>query len=153
MDVYARMKDLGITLPEPPAKAGLYAQAKEFGPNLVYISGCGPAVEGQTPLGKLGADLTLEQGYNCARNAMLNVLAVLEKHIGDLNRVKNVAKILVFVASADDFYQQPQVANGASQVLIDVFGEEVGIPSRSAVGTNALPGNRPVEVEALFELK
>ena len=152
MDVYKRMKELGIELPNAPAKGGVYAQAKEFGQGLIYISGCVPTIDGKSPQGKLGAEISIEQGQECAKNAMLNVLAVLEKYIGDLNKVKNAVKILVFVAGTDEFYQHPQVANGGSQLLVDIFGEEVGAPSRSAIGVNALPGNVPVEIEALFEV-
>ena len=84
---------------------------------------------------------------------MLNILAVLQREIGDLNRVTNVVKMLAFVASDDEFYQQPQVANGASNLLGELFGQEVGIPARSAIGVNVLPGNLPVEIEAIFEFK
>ena len=152
MNVYDRMKELGISLPKPPAKGGVYAQAKEFGDGLVYISGCVPTIDGKSVHGKLGKEITIEQGQECAKNCMLNVLAVLESHIGDLNRVKNVVKILAFVAGTDEFYDHPKVANGGSQLLVDIFGEKVGVPSRSAVGVNALPGNVPVEIEALFEI-
>jgi len=152
MNVYDRMKELGISLPKPPAKGGVYAQAKEFGDGLVYISGCVPTIDGKSVHGKLGKEITIEQGQECAKNCMLNVLAVLESHIGDLNRVKNVVKILAFVAGTDEFYDHPKVANGGSQLLVDIFGEKVGLPSRSAVGVNALPGNVPVEIEALFEI-
>ena len=152
MGVYERMKELGIRLPEAPAKGGVYAPAKEFGKGLVYISGCGPAIEGKTLQGKLGAEITVEQGQKCAKDAMLNVLAVLQKKIGDLNKVKSVVKILVFVAGTNEFYQHPLVANGGSQLLIDLFGEEIGAPTRSAIGVNALPGNIPVEIEAIFEM-
>lgn len=152
MDIYERMKELGINLPKAPAKGGVYSPAKEFGTNLVYISGCGPAIDGKTLLGKLGAEITIEQGQECAKNAMLNVLAVLQNKIGDLNKVKNVVKILVLVAGTNEFYQQPQVANGGSQLLVDLFGEDVGAPTRSAIGVNALPGNIPVEIEAIFEI-
>ena len=152
MDVYKRMKELGISLPEAPAKGGVYAPAKEFGQGLIYVSGCGPASGGRTPQGKLGAEVTVEQGQECARDAMLNVLAVLQAKIGDLNKVKNVVKILVFVAGTDAFTRQPQVANGGSQLLVDLFGEEIGAPTRSAIGVNALPGNIPVEIEAIFEM-
>ena len=79
-------------------------------------------------------------------------IAALKAEIGDLDRVKSCVKILVFVASADDFYDQPAVANGATKLLGELFGEEIGIPSRSAVGMNVLPGNLPVEIEAMFEL-
>ena len=152
MGVYERMKELGIRLPEAPAKGGVYAPAKEFGKGLVYISGCGPAIEGKTLQGKLGAEITVEQGQKCAKDAMLNVLAVLQNKIGDLNKVKSVVKILVFVAGTNEFYQHPLVANGGSQLLIDLFGEEIGAPTRSAIGVNALPGNIPVEIEAIFEI-
>lgn len=153
MNVYDRMKELGIKLPKAPAKGGVYSQAKEFGEGLVYISGCGPVIDSQLIQGKLGDKLTVEQGQNYARNCMLNVLAVLENNIGDLNKIKNVVKILVFVAGTNDFYDQPLVANGGSKLLIDLFGEKIGAPSRSAIGVNALPGNIPVEIEALFEIE
>lgn len=152
MDVYAKMKELGVTLPSVPAKGGVYAPAKQFGGNLVYISGCGPAID-PPAAGKLGQEYTMEQGQDLARRCVLNILAVLQNHIGDLNRVKTVAKITVFVASVNDFYQQPQVANGGSQLLGELFGEERGTPSRSAIGVNVLPGNLPVEIEALFEVE
>lgn len=152
MDVYEVMKDKGIVLPKAPPRGGAYASAKRFAQTLVYISGCGPAIDAPVA-GKLGRDVTVEEGIAHARACMLNVLAVLEAEIGDLNRVKSAVKILCFVASADDFYQQPAVANGASGLLAEIFGEEAGLPSRSAVGMNVLPGNIPVEVEALFELK
>lgn len=153
MDVYERLKQLGLQLPPPPEKGGLYIPCKCFGGNLYYVSGCGPAVNGQTCTGKLGQDVTLEQGQEAARDCMLNVLSVLQAEIKDLNRVKNVVKILTFVSSVPDFFKQPQVANGGSEVLADVFGETIGIPSRSAVGVSVLPGNISVETEALFEIK
>ncbi|MDR2094701.1 MAG: RidA family protein [Treponema sp.] len=151
MDVYARMKELNISLPKPPAKAGIYAQAKRFGKDLVYISGCGPVLN-EPVKGKLGKEFDIPQGQQCARNCMLNVLAVLEANIGSLNKVKNCVKILTFVAGTDTFYDHPAVANGGSQVLADIFGAEAGTPTRSAIGANALPGNIPVETEALFEI-
>ncbi len=153
VDVEKNLLEKGITIPEPAAKGGLYRPCREFGENLAYVSGCGCSVGGVPVAGKLGIDFTVEEGQLHARNSMLNVLAALKAEIGDLSRVKRVVKILVFVASADDFYQQPQVANGASQLLVDVFGEKAGLPTRSAVGVNVLPGNLPVEIEAIFELR
>lgn len=152
MDVYERMKSLAVKLPQPPTKGGVYAPVKFFGKNLAYVSGCGPVIDKPTA-GKLGAEYTLEEGQAFAKQCMLNVLAVLESHIGDLNRVKSCVKVLAFVAGTDTFYQQPQVANGGTQLLVDLFGVKAGEPSRSAIGVNALPGNIPVEIEALFELK
>ncbi|MCL2832633.1 MAG: RidA family protein [Treponema sp.] len=151
MDIYEKIKQMGITLPKAPAKGGVYAPVKQFGQGLVYVSGCGPNIDGQFK-GKLGKDFTIEQGQQFARNCMLNVLAVLEANIGDLRKIKNCVKILTLVASADDFYDQPAVANGGSQLLIDLFGPDIGTPSRSAIGVNALPFNMPVETEGLFEI-
>ena len=153
MDVYAKLKELGLSLPEAPAKGGVYTPCKLTEDGYAYISGCGPAIGGQQIAGKLGQEFSIEEGFQFARNCMLNVLAVLEKKIGDLNRVTDVVKILVFVASDDNFYSQPQVANGASSLLVSLFGEDVGAPTRSAVGMNVLPGNIPVEIEAIFKVK
>lgn len=148
-----KLKELGLTLPQPPAKGGLYTPAKRFGGNLVYISGCGPSTDGTPIVGKLGEGVTEEQGYAYARGSMLNVLAVLKREIGDLDKVKDCVKVTCFVASAPDFYNQPQVANGGTQLLIDLFGQEKGAPTRSAIGMAVLPGNMPVETEAIFAVE
>lgn len=147
-----KLKELGLALPPPPAKGGLYSPAKRFGGKLVYISGCGPSIDGTPIVGKLGAEFTEEQGYEFAKGSMLNVLAVLKREVGDLDQVKSAVKVTCFVASTPDFYNQPQVANGGTQLLIDLFGQEEGAPSRSAIGMSVLPGNMPVETEAIFEL-
>ena len=147
-----KLKELGLTLPAAPAKAGSYAPAKKFGGNLYFVSGCGPSI-GEPVTGCLGKDVTAEQGYEYAKNSMLNVLAVMKAAVGDLDKIKNVVKVTCFVSSAPDFYAQPQVANGGTELLIKLFGEEVGTPSRSAVGVSALPLNMPVETEALFEVE
>lgn len=152
-NVEKKLNEMGITLPEPPAKGGLYAPAKRFAGNLIYISGCGPSLDGKPITGKLGGEISQEQGYEYAKGCMLNVLSVLKREIGDLDKVKNAVKVTCFVASDPDFYGHPQVANGGTQLLMDIFGEEIGAPSRSAVGMSALPGNMPVEIEALFEVE
>lgn len=149
-----KLKELGVTLPAAPGKGGLYAPTKTFGENkLMYVSGCGCNIPGEESFGKLGQEYTTEQGQKWARNAMMNVLAVLERDLGSLDRICSFDKITVFVASADDFYEQPQVANGATKLLRDVFGNEIGLPTRSAVGMNVLPGNIAVEIEALVSYK
>lgn len=153
MDVYAKMKEIGIALPTPPAKGGLYTPVVEFGDHLLYCSGCGPQLEGASIEGKLGRDLTVEQGQEAARRCMLNLLANLDAKLGDLNRIKRFVKVLAFVNSADDFAQQPQVVNGGSQLLMDLFGEERGLPARTAIGVNATPGNIAVEIELLAEFE
>lgn len=146
-----RLEALGVRLPEPPERAGLYMQTKGFS-DILCVSGCGPDLPGEpSPKGKLGV-LTVEEGQKAAANCMLNALSILKRDLGTLDRVLSVVKMLAFVASRDDFYQQPAVANGASRLLIDVFGPEIGCPSRSAVGVNVLPGNIPVEVELMVQI-
>lgn len=150
-NVYEKLEKMGITLPPPPAKGGLYSPALLFGDHLIYCSGCGPQINGQSIDGKLGRDLTVEEGQRAAFRCMLNLLANLHSQLGDLNRIKKFVKVLAFVNSADDFTQQPQVANGGSQLLLDLFGPERGLPARTAMGVNATPGNIAVEIEALAE--
>lgn len=152
--ITSRLETFGITLPPAPDPAGLYTYCRFFGNNLVYLSGCGPAIPGQAPLtGKVGASVSLEEAKRAARDCVLNALSVLQANIGDLGRVECFAKMLVFVASTDTFTRQPDVANGASELLVEVFGEAVGCPARSAIGVNVLPGDIPVEVEMLLVLK
>jgi len=146
-----RLEEMGIKLPKPPARAGLYVQTKGFA-DMLCVSGCGPDLPGEpSSKGKLG-ELTVDEGQRAAANCILNALSILKRDLGTLDRVKSVVKMLAFVASRDDFYQQPAVANGASRLLIDVFGEEAGCPSRSAIGVNVLPGNIPVEVELMVQI-
>ena len=151
MDVYERLKELGLTLPEPPKKGGVYSPAKLLPDGTLYISGCGPNI-GEAVSGKLGIDYTIEEGAFFAQNCMLNILAVAEAKIGDLNRIVDCVKLLVLVAGTADFYAQPQVANGASSLLVSLYGQTKGEPARSAIGVNALPGNIPVEIEAIFRV-
>ena len=152
-NVYDIMKEKGITLPEPPAKGGMYTSVQEFGDKFLYCSGCGSNVGADIVLGKVGKDLTVEDGQRGARTAMLNLLANLDAKTGDLNKIKRFVKVLAFVNCTDDFEQQPQVVNGGSAVLKEIFGEENGIPARSAIGCNSLPGNAVCEIEVLVELK
>ena len=154
MDAYAKLKELGIELPDPPPAGGLFSPMKQFSDKLVYTSGTGPFNSEGALLwkGKLGSDLTLEEGQEAAKRAALNILAVLHKELGDLNRIKSLVKILGFVASTPDFCDQPKVMNAASQLFIDVFGEPDGRAARSAIGTNVLPLDMPVEIELILEL-
>jgi enamine deaminase RidA (YjgF/YER057c/UK114 family) len=143
----------GLAMPNPPARAGIYEPVKGFGENLYYLSGCGSAFNGEQKFtGKLGKEFSVEQGQAAARYCVLNLLANLKAEIGDLGRVRRVVKMLCFVAGTDGFYDHPAVANGGSQLLIDIFGEDAGRCARSAVGMNALPGNIPVEIELLVEV-
>ena len=152
MNVYEKLKELNLEIPAAPPKGGVYSPCQEFGDNLVYISGCGPVTGEEKVSGKLGKEFTTEEGKILSRNAMLNVLAVLQDKVGDLNKVKKGVKILTFVASTEDFYEQPAVANGGSELLAALFGPDC-VPARSAIGVNVLPGNIPVETEAIFEIE
>lgn len=153
-NVYEELKKRNITLPTAPARGGVYVPVQDFGENLLYCSGCGPNLpDGSNILGKLGKDLTVEEGQKAAYNCVLNLLANLEAKLGDLNRIKKFVKVLAFVNCTSDFEQQPQVVNGGSQLLVDLFGEEVGCAARSAIGMNALPGNIACEIEMLVEVK
>ncbi len=153
MNVYEKMRDMKIELPQPPGVGGIYSPIVKFGKGLVYTSGHGPIINNSNTLrGKLGQDLTVEQGQEAACLCILNILSTLQAQIGDLNKVKRIIKILAFVAGTDNFYEQPKVMDSASKLLCDIFGDERGKAARSAIGTNALPGNIPVEIEILLEI-
>lgn len=151
MCVYENLKSLNLSLPEPPPLGGIYVPVKQIG-NLLYTSGQGPIV-GNKPImvGKLGSERTIEEGQKAARICILNTLSVLHHYLGDLNKIKNVVKLLGFVSSAPGFNDQPKVINGGSELLIDLFGD-AGKHARSAVGANELPGNISVEIETIFEI-
>ena len=152
-NVYDKLKEMNISLPEPPQKGGLYKQCVEFGKNLVYVSGCGPHLNGIEKFkGKLGGELSIEEGQEAAKCCVLNILAILHRDLGGLDRIKKFVKSLTFIASTNDFYLQPTVSNGASNFLLEIFGEDRGCPARSSIGVNVLPGNIPVEIEYLIEI-
>ena len=135
-----------------PGPAGNYVDAVQTG-NLLYLSGKGPLkTEGGATTGKLGKDVTLEQGYQDARSVGLIMLAVLQKELGNLDRVKRVVKLLGMVNAVPEFGDQPKVINGCSDLMVEVFGEK-GRHARSAVGMGSLPGQITVEIEAIFEIE
>jgi enamine deaminase RidA (YjgF/YER057c/UK114 family) len=154
MSAEARLKQLGITLPTAGRPMAKYKMAVRVG-NMIYLSGHGPVqISATTPLkGRCGQDLNLEQGRECARAVGLNMLATLRDQLGSLDKVKRLVKTLGLVNSTDDFFDHPKVINGYSELMADVFGEDNGVGARSAIGTNALPGNIPVEIEAIFEVE
>ena len=152
MDIYEKLKELGIELPALPSPMGIYKPVKQSG-NMLYVSGQGPMKDGVPAIcGKVGDERTIEEGQEAARLCALNTLSLLHGFLGDLNKVKSVVKTLGFVASAPGFNRQPEVINGASRLLVDVFGEENGIGARSAIGTNELPSGITVEIEFIFEV-
>jgi enamine deaminase RidA (YjgF/YER057c/UK114 family) len=147
----ARLKALGIQLPTAPTPIASYVPAVRTG-NLVYLAGQGPVANGKpTVTGKFGSDLTEEEGYKAARATILTSLAVLRAEIGSLDRVRRVVKLVGWVNSAPGFTRQPWVINGASDLLVEIFGD-AGKHARSSVGANELPLNIPVEIEIIVEV-
>lgn len=142
-----RLKELGLTLPPPRQSAGNYVSCVRTG-NLIFTSGQGT----NEYRGRLGEDVSIEVGYDAARQCMLNLLTVLKQELGELSKVKQVVKVLGFVNSSPDFTDQPKVMNGASDLLVQVFGER-GKHGRSAVGMAQLPLNNAVEVEMVVEVE
>lgn len=152
-EIEKKLAEMGLELPEAPAKGGVYSCVKPLSDKLYYFSGCGPLYGSEGPRGKLGKEFNIEQGQKAAQRAMLNVLAYLKEHLGNLDDVESFVKVLVFVAGSEDFYDQPAVANGATQLLKDLYGAEIGLPTRSAIGASSLPGNVPVEIEGIVRMK
>jgi enamine deaminase RidA (YjgF/YER057c/UK114 family) len=148
-----RLQDLGLQLPDPPTAVGTYVGAVQVD-NFLFVSGHGPVKDGEYVFrGKLGRDMEIEEAQEAARLVALNMLATIKAHLGELGRVRKIVKLLCFVNSSPDFDQQPQVANGASDLLVDVFGLERGSHGRSAVGMGALPFGISVEIEGVFEIE
>ena len=151
MSVEERLRELGIELPEPPPPVGNYLGAVTVG-NLVFLSGHGPrSASGEYSSGKVGGELTPEQGQEEARQVGLNMLATLRAEIGDLDRVRRVVKVLGMVNAAPDFRNHPKVIDGFSDLMVEVFGEK-GRGARSAVDMGSLPFQIPVEVEMIVEI-
>src|SRR2546425_5888194 len=151
MGAEARLKEKNITLPTPPTPLANYVGSVRVG-NLLFLSGHGPLREGKaTARGKLGKDLSVEQGYQVAREVGLSLLATTRAQLGSLDKVKRVVKVLGMVNSAEDFGDQPKVINGFSDLMVQVFGEATGKHARSAVGMAGLPMGIPVEIEMVLE--
>ena len=151
MTVAQRLNELGIELATPRPPQANYVSAVRTG-NLIFLAGTGPYLpDGGLVNGKVGGELTVEQGYAAARWAMLALLANLQAELGDLERVARVVKLLGMVNCTVDFTRQPEVINGASDLLVEVFGER-GRHARSAVGMFALPRNIAVEIEMIVEV-
>lgn len=153
--VEGRLRELGLTLPpvqRPPGARITMLPARRSG-NLLYLSGNGPQRDGEIAYrGKVGRDLTVEEGYAAARLTGLNLLAVIKAELEDLDRVAAFVKTLGFINSAPGFTQQPAVLNGFADLILDLYGEERGLHARSAVGMAELPFDIPVEIETIVEI-
>jgi enamine deaminase RidA (YjgF/YER057c/UK114 family) len=148
-----RLAELKLELPPAPKPAGVYKPVVLVN-NLAHVSGHGPLKPDKSMItGRVGADLTLDQGKAAARQVGLAILATLCRELGTLDRVKRLIKTLGMVNATPDFTQHPQVINGFSELMAEVFGPDLGVGARSAVGMGSLPGNIAVEIEALFEVQ
>jgi enamine deaminase RidA (YjgF/YER057c/UK114 family) len=148
-----RIQELHLTLPTVPKPVAKYKTAVLVG-NLLYVSGHGPAkIPGTTVEGRLGANLTTAQGQAAARAVGLAILSTVRNSLGSLDKVKRLVKTLGMVNTTAEFKEHPQVVNGFSELMAEVFGEEAGVGARSAVGMASLPGNIAVEVECIFEVE
>ena len=152
MSVEAKITELGVDIPLPPQPVGAYVPCLISG-NLAITSGQLPMVEGALLYrGKLGRDFSVDEGYKAARICALNCLGVLKSTLGSLDKIKRIIKVTGFVHSENDFYDQPKVINGASELLGELFGDK-GKHARSAVGVNSLPLGAAVEIEMMVELE
>lgn len=152
IDFDKKLKDLGVELYAPTKPMANYVKAVRTG-NLIFLAGHGPTFADNTNItGKVGKDLTLEQGAQAARQVGIALLSTLKGEIGDLNKVKRVVKVLGMVNCTENFYDQPKVMNGFSDMMVAIFGEK-GKHARSAVGMYALPQNIAVEIEMIVEVE
>lgn len=151
MSAEAKLTELDITLPPPPSPAGNYVGGMRVG-NILFMSGCGPRNPDNTSItGKVGSDLTADEGYDAARLVGLNMLANVKDQLGSLDKVKRVVKVLGMVNADPLFKEHPKVINGFSDLMVEVFGDN-GRGGRSAVGMGSLPGQIAVEVEMILEV-
>lgn len=147
-----RFEKMGLALPPAPLPMGVYKPCLIDG-NHLYVSGHGPFKEDRSLIiGRIGEDMDIEAGKLAARQVGLSILSTIKTHVGSLNKIKRVIKVLGMINCTADFGRHPYVINGCSQLFADIWGEENGIGVRSAVGMGSLPDGIPVEIEAMFEL-
>ena len=152
IDAEEKLKELGITLPQPPSPVANYVNAVRTG-NLIFLAGKGPrSADGSEIIGKLGREISIEEGYRAARLTAINQLAVLKTELGDLNKVTRIVKVLGMVNSDPSFVEQPAVINGFSDLMVEVFGDR-GRHARAAVGMASLPRGLAVEIEMIVEVE
>src|SRR5207248_5423506 len=150
--VSSRLSELGIVLPAPPTPLGAYVESSDVA-NLLFLSGTLPVVNRKLAIaGRLGANLSVREGQEAARIASLNALAVAKEHLGDLNRLKKLVKLTVLIATTEQFVDHAPVADGASDLFVQIFGREAG-HVRLVYGVQSLPIGAPVIVETIFEIE
>jgi enamine deaminase RidA (YjgF/YER057c/UK114 family) len=151
LDAEARVRELALALPPPPTPFGAYVEAVQSG-SLLILSGMLPVVD-HVPLytGLVGRDLTVAEGYDAARTACLSGLAAARSHLGSLNRIRTILKLGVYIATPGDFREHPKVADGASELLLSIFGAD-RLPPRMVLGVSSIPLGMPVEIQLVFEV-
>ena len=151
-DVSSRLDKLGIVLPAPPMPLGAYVESSDAG-DLLFLSGMLPVVSCKLAIsGRLGENLSVKEGREAARIASLNALAAAEQHLGALDRLKKLVKLSILIATTEEFADHPQVADGASEIFVQIFGPEAG-HTRLVYGVQSLPIGAPVIVDCIFEIK
>jgi enamine deaminase RidA (YjgF/YER057c/UK114 family) len=151
MEIEAKLMELGISLPTPPHPIATYLPALLTG-DLLFVSGTTCYVNGDLLFkGRVGGELTIDQGYSAAHQTALNLLSIIKDSLGDLDRVQQIVKLNGYVNSAPDFDRQPEVINGASDLFVQVFGQK-GQHARTSIGTSSLPGSIPVEIELIVQV-
>lgn len=153
MSANETIKELGLKIPKVNRHGKGFINIRRH-ENLLYLSGQGPLDDNGSPLwqGKVGSDLSLEEAYQAARYTGTVIIGILQDYLGDLNRVDAFIKVLGLIASADNFYEQPKVMHGFSDLIVEVFGER-GLHARSALGTSVLPFNIPIEIEVIVRIR
>ncbi len=152
MSYDSKITELNLELPPPPKPGGIYSPVVQVD-NMLYVSGHGPLLpDGTLMSGRVGSEVTEEEGHQAARQTGLTILSTLQKELGSLDKIDRLVKVLGMVNAAPDFKNHPQVINGFSQLMVDIFGE-AGRAARSAVGMGSLPGNISVEIELIIKLK
>lgn len=154
MNMLKKIQDLGLELPAAISDSSYLRVVQPVNDTILYVSGTGNIIEGKREIrGRIPVDVSVEDGLEAAKNSALNILAILQSYLGDLSRIKKIVKILVFVASEAGFSNQHIIANGASEIFINVLGEKCGKSARSAIGVASLPLNYTVEIEAIVEIE
>ena len=152
MSYDAKLTELNLELPPPPKPGGIYSPVVRVD-NMLYVSGHGPLLpDGTLMTGRVGSEITEEEGHKSARQTGLTILATLKKELGSLDKIDRLVKVLGMVNAAPDFQNHPQVINGFSQLMVDIFGDN-GRAARSAIGMGSLPGNISTEIEVIIKLK
>ena len=153
MDINKKLEELKITLPAKPEGEGIFNHVRPMGDKFVFVAGCGPEIDGEMRYkGRVGKEVTIDEARECAVDCVRNFLCALQQYTGDLNKVKRFIKMNAYICCEYPFYYPPEVADAATGLLAQLYGEEYGIPARTSIGVSSLPYGFPVEIEVIAEL-